>query len=1028
MPLNTDETRLFTILNKQKRSGETFSQSDQSAFDSLSKESQVAPKLDKITSKFSIENIPRFTEDDKKLLEILEKEQLQLERQSQRTGFETSPDLSSEDFNILSDLKAKENLQGVRTSIEAFQAPVKEDFKERTRRQIIDTLSPLKRVFEIQTEESLAGLELAGEAIKGLRPKPRAKPVTFEDLEISAEQIIEAQREKVVNIGKLGLGSLQFGLSPLTGIERGIFGEPVGNAARAAGIPEFIAQMMEDAAAIAPSFLVPSLLIGRLRTGRLPLKEISLDPKVVRRNQIEALTKQQKDFDKNVPEGLRDLVEGRKGVFAKPLGIDLFEDITKAAALRLQETEKGLTESRRIFLRITDKLIGGEIDVENLPKILKNNNLSLEEFGLIFQLSASFAGKTLNRLSQVSKQLKRVFADNPEAVRVFEQVSAGVEKTTGDKILASLRHFEDFRRSLLVTQLATAMRNAWSQLGRISLSAFDEVLQGTLTGVARGNLMQEVRQGLNSFFAMFNRLSPSGRKRLLDILEKNSDVVESSRLLSQTVHEVIITNKISKVLNTLNRAQEYFFRKLAFEAKLRQLLARNKLNYDTVDPKKIPEDLIAQSVDYALEMTFAATPKAKWLKSLIRGWRKTIIGTTINPFPRFAFGNALPFMFEHSPLGYLKAMSPKSLEALASGNPEIFAKAASRAMIGNLMFLSAWHLRQSKFAGEKGYQLILNPDRAEGEPARIVDTRAFAPLTTYLQITEMFINPQTITPADMFQMAIGLNRMSGSGLVLADLLRPGMTNEGALGVIQRFTGQLIGSFTVPFRQFKDFADAIPPEETTFRDSREDPILSPYIERLPFLDAIINGRITAPTLSNIPIVSQRLQENIIPTRVSGEKQVRVNVFGLDIPVSIFRQLTGFTIFEKNVIEQELDKINFPRFTIKPRTGIVEADNEIARIMISGTPKTLGVFEIVPRVIKSFNYKTLSTPEKRLVMRRIFQQIREEAKHELIQRNPFLMTKVRINQRSRDEKLVLEAQIEQATPQVRQVLESVGVAIQ
>ena len=137
--------------------------------------------------------------------------------------------------------------------------------------------------------------------------------------------------------------------------------------------------------------------------------------------------------------------------------------------------------------------------------------------------------------------------------------------------------------------------------------------------------------------------------------------------MSQPVHEVV-GGRTVQMLNTLNRAQEHFFRKLAFEAKLRQLLTRRGKNFETVDPKKISIDELEESVDYALEMTFAASPKTNTGRRFLSGWNSVGL-TLVNPFPRFNFFNAVPFILDHSPLGYLKAMSPKTLRALANGDP-----------------------------------------------------------------------------------------------------------------------------------------------------------------------------------------------------------------------------------------------------------------------------------------------------------------------------------------------------------------------
>ena len=233
-----------------------------------------------------------------------------------------------------------------------------------------------------------------------------------------------------------------------------------------------------------------------------------------------------------------------------------------------------------------------------------------------------------------------------------------------ERALDGFARMEDFRRGILVTQLATAMRNMSSQAGRLVLAQFNEALQSTITGGLKAvGLADEATNGINVFNSLYSRLSPRGRTELSRILDSDKAAMHKARMLTQSVHEVPsgtgslpdtvisraahIGQRLSYVLNTVNRGQEHFFRKIAFEAKLKQRIKDLGKDYRTVDPSEIPEGVYREAVDYALEMTFSASPTSKSWREFLDAYRKLGL-TTVNPFPRFAFVNALPFVFNHS--------------------------------------------------------------------------------------------------------------------------------------------------------------------------------------------------------------------------------------------------------------------------------------------------------------------------------------------------------------------------------------------
>lgn len=805
---------------------------------------------------------------------------------------------------------------------------------------ISGTVKTIKRIPEIAGKESTEGINTMKEAV--------TKPSWTSPF-------------------RAGLGLLQYGYSPIEGITEAIVGEPITEGAKELGVHPEIAMGIGNFA----KYAIQSIPIGALAKAKIiaDIPALQAEEKLrklgypnaakqtleeaaregvpetsIPRTAMQIVKRTYPEPEKTISQTI--LKEGEK--FLEPrLKDNIIKDVTDASVKAL---EGNLDESQRIFKNIGRLLANNEIDAKSIPEILTKMNLTPEEFAKEFMNTASYFGRGLGRFGYVAKQLKFAFKDNPQALQAFDDVIKSIPELEGfDKVfdmgLRGIQKMENTRRGLLVTQMATAMRNTWSQLGRITLGTMDDVFQGTIRGTigGEGRTLQQAGEGLNAFNAFWNKLTPSGRKRLNNVLEANHAVLEKTRLLSQPVHEVTLGSKIAQVLNTGQRIQEIFFRKLAFEAKLRQSLSRKGLDFSTINPKNIPIDDITQAADYGLEMTFSATPKSKAAQQFIKAWSNSPL-STVNPFPRFGLYNAPKFLFEHSPLGYLQAFSPKTIQALASGKPEVFAKAASRATLGSMMFMSAWHLRNSEYAGEKWYEIKVGD--------KTYDARAYAPLSTPLFIAEALSHSEKIQPADYAQAAIGLNRIAGTGLVLTDWLRA-KDLESSNKALQKFIGQYAGSFSVPARTMKDIVSGFDEKESLMRDTRDNPILAPFLQ-------------------NIPYISQQLPESVSALKTGKMKT--------EAPV--LRQLTGLSYRTKTIVEKEVDKIGLDYTQILPSTGIPKADRLIAHNMSSMVEKYM------PILIQTEKYQESSIPMKKVIFSEALKEIRQTARKQMALQNPKL----------------------------------------
>ena len=662
-------------------------------------------------------------------------------------------------------------------------------------------------------------------------------------------------------------------------------------------------------------------------------------------------------------------------------------DATRASIDVLQ-----LDKSKRLFRNISDFLKAGEVQVQDLPGILKAENITPEEFAGIWTDTISRAGRELNHLSRLSKDIGFVFKDNPGAAEAFNRTHAQYKEGQylWEKIGDGFARLEDFRRGLLVTQLATTMRNISSQAGRLVLAQFDDAIQTTIRqGMKAINLSDEATNGINIMNAAMSRLSSKGRMNLERIMDADKAATYKARVIGQTVHEVPAAGgavdatvgrlahmgqKFTYALNILNRGQEHFFRKIAFEAKLKQELANMGKDISKVNPAEIPEHLYEKATQYALEMTFSASPKSRTGREFINAWRKLGL-TTVNPFPRFAFANAMPFMLDHSPLGYFKALSPEAIKGITSGNPEVFAKSISRATLGTLMLKSAWHFRQSEHAGEKWYQIKLSEDEKTHE-AKYMDIRAFAPFSTYFFLAEAMLHPERMSGKDYFEAAIGLNRTAGTGLVVIDLLRSKKT-ETTAKLMENFVNAYASSFTVPFRTPKDIIAGFNPEEAKLRDTKNDPKWGPL----------------AGAMGNIPFVSQQFPEspNPLSTKVKESE------------TPILRQTTGVSVTTKNAVEREVERLGIGYETVYPKTGFPEADRDITRKM-SPVIERVG-----PILFDHPFYKHRSDAWKKYLLEEVIKETKDYASKMYASENPEMALQLQYGRLDDDLKAIVEETI-------------------
>lgn len=548
----------------------------------------------------------------------------------------------------------------------------------------------------------------------------------------------------------------------------------------------------------------------------------------------------------------------------------------------------------KLYRRVIDAFQENELLVNDLPQILEAYGMDKVQFARMLAEDASRSGRVLNVYSQLSKMLMKIMPNSE------------VEKILGSAVKHRVTPWEVFkhtykkldrpRRALLVSQLGTAVRNAYSQGHRYADEAFADLLAGAMqkvtgTGI-KGQRLTPVKQDVLSLFRSLG-MNKKLRRQVMDALKEFP--IEQSRLLYSPTGEASISSKLLRVLNWANVGQEMFYRKLAFDARLTALLERHGKTAADIDFLKKNPDIIKEAVDHALEITYALRPTEGLGKAIMDFYEAIPMMTMLgNPFARF-YANSLKYLYDRSPAPLLEFLSKSQREALRGPNSFTQYRKIAKMLEG----FAYWHIsksiRESEYAGEKWYQIRPDPKNKN----LVIDIRPFAPLSAYFFLHEVMTNPKRLSTSDWLSGILGISRVAGSGLVIVDVIRS-ENKKTVLDYVKRFGGQIIGAATVPFKTVSDFIGEVDPKERIMRSTSENPLTAPLRMNVPGF---------------IPGGKQSLPEFRSVLRGGPKRTAH----------PALRQL-GVSLQQVNDLEREVNKLGITR--VQPRTGDKRLDRLIA----------------------------------------------------------------------------------------------------
>ena len=337
------------------------------------------------------------------------------------------------------------------------------------------------------------------------------------------------------------------------------------------------------------------------------------------------------------------------------------------------------------------------VDQDFLDGAIARAGLTQKQFAEITITTASEAGKTLNASSPIGKYLKGLRTADPEIKKLYEEKfgKANAEVNFFGKAHDIMMRLDRERRALMVTQLSTTIRNVATGGMRLTMEMGANAIETSLyhlgkatSAVLRGEgSVRGVRNGLKDMardaFGTLAFISDSGQtKDISEALLKHNPRLW--RQIDRSLQEVGADNnddlwRFSKWANSLNMAQDRFFRRAVFSASVDKQIRRTGLKglggedaagvaEALATGKSVPASVLKQATEDALSFTFSRMPKAskgkigdsiahhfiKFNESL--GPLPGPVGTAAFPFARF-MANALAFQFRFSPLNGAVALT-----------------------------------------------------------------------------------------------------------------------------------------------------------------------------------------------------------------------------------------------------------------------------------------------------------------------------------------------------------------------------------
>jgi len=652
------------------------------------------------------------------------------------------------------------------------------------------------------------------------------------------------------------------------------------------------------------------------------------------------------------------------------------------------------------------------VDQEVLDGALARAGLNQEQFAKITMTSISDAGKTLTTASPLGKFIKGLREADPELVKEFDKKFGKDEVTTGimGNAYDFMQRLDRERRALMVTQVATTVRNVATGVMRVGFEAGANLVESSIYNIGRGIQSAAkgefnasgIQKGMKDVFydttdTLLRTIDGFESKELTESLLKYNPAL--LRQIDRSMQEVTGNQSLSKTtrwLNGLNMAQDKLFRRAVFTSSLDKQLRRMGTNVREViaDGRPLPTKQLQRATEDALYFTFSREPNkgggkvGDTLGSLfvkvneavgpLPGLLNIPIGTGAFPYARFMV-NAMQFNLQYSPGSVIGAfnsgtkglynvfknrkLQDQEIKDLAGRQFTEARERLGRGIVGSAAMFAAYkHRKDSQNDGTKWYE-------AKTDDGRVTDLRPFFPLAPYLLIGELWVKFENgdlngMSGKEALEGYTGAMFRGGSSSYLIDNLFQtigsedgvdSLTGEKISEYMSGYLGELVGGAFTPLKVLNDIDAAFDVEAAYVRDAKQ-------IEGFGGVDRGIDSFKNAAT-RNMPYLSRLLP--VVESATREGPIIRQSPLG--------SQLTGLRKEQvRNPVELELVKFNMKNWDVMPTTGSKQADAYTKRFMGKFVEKYLAT------ELESEYYQGLSKNRQKIAFKNKLSKYRKLAK--------------------------------------------------
>ena len=610
-----------------------------------------------------------------------------------------------------------------------------------------------------------------------------------------------------------------------------------------------------------------------------------------------------------------------------------------------------------------------------LEQAIRKEGLSPDDFAKANKMTVTEAAQVMQQYSAASKLLTKMTNLDPEVAKQVDALFAKPDSqvTALGRVGQVIVNVERESKAWIVSGIGTTVRNVLGTSVGLTYNSAASLIEGamytvgrTLDGAAKGQrlttAMRSLGDTMSDAFSVYGYMAKGGLStEVTDTLLQHNPALRNN-ILSATEGVNDNISKAAQVFNTLNVAQDAFFRKAIFNAAVEKHMRRAGLDmYETIGAgKTIPASILKQATDETLKATFSYTPKmpkkgvvgfeagAEKYGNLFVKAAEGPGGSLIAPFPRF-MSNAIAFQYRYSVFGaasgiedllqgsLLKAAGSSAGDGMIRKGQENIAKG----VVGTAALAAAYDYRLNNQDIDAGSM--------KQEDGSTVDMRGVFPLGPTLIVADFLAKQKLGIDAsfkDAQEAIIGMKLPAGTQNYLMDKIFNAFSSEKDADGFAVAAGKILGDFTARFSQpfvFKsayEFFDLFREQGAVQRDPN---VITAEGSGDRFIEAAVNR-----VQGKLPVVKESLPEAVPRLRegpVYKEGEFFYSLVGV-------RETPAKTVAEKEILRLGID----PYKLYGPSSGDREYDRTFVELANPAVVKT------IEQMVKDKRYQEYSADEK------------------------------------------------------------------